>query len=209
MNDRLATLASEVYSDIEFDANLDEETRKEYETLVSAAFDKTVREMQAMGDDLKGESDEDLKALAKMVETKRKLVEEQAESVDLYGKKVSILTERVKRAAGKVEEEVEIMKGLQQQIQNDPLLRLSNYREQPLSRQVFLVGAFLFFIRGSTDGLTTLLSVGTSGKLDCFDGRDQIELIIFAVPWKTGATAGSAVTQIGVSIALLCVYLFL
>jgi len=159
MFDSIATIASKAFAGVEFDASLDDATRIEYEAEIAAEFDRTMREMEAMGEELKGENDEMLKALAEVAAKRRLEIEKEAVPIEEYERKVKTLTDRVKLASGNVEKEVETLKALQVELQTDPILRLSNYREQPLARKVFLAASLLFFLRGSFDGLTGLTSV--------------------------------------------------
>ena len=99
--------------------------------------------------------------------------------------KVELMMGRVEKERANVEKEVETLKGLQQQIDTDPLLKLSNFSNQPLPKQALLAASILSFIRGGGDAL----SVVTSGD--------------------PGAYAGSAVGQLGFALAAVSVYLFL
>ena len=74
--------------------------------------------------------------------------------------KVSGLVDCVKKESENVEREAASLRALQNQIKTDPLMSVSNFRDQPLPKKAALVAALLFFVRGGADGLSALNDPG-------------------------------------------------
>ena len=143
--------------------DIDEETSREYNAAISAEFDRTMQAMSDIGEELKRSNDEEYEELkAKSLKEKIKMFEEQQAEVVAYEDTVSALAERVRAESANVEREVATLSKFQDQLQNDPLLRLSNLREQPIHRQALLASSVLFFVRGGADAIS---AVGDPGPL--------------------------------------------
>ena len=177
------------FGEVDFETDLDDATRKVYEDAIAAEFDRNVKDLEAVGEELKGESEESLRILTKAAEKNLADAEAASATINEYEQRVRRMTDRVKQETDNVAREVETLKALRDEIKNDPLLRLSNFREQGIPKQASLAGALLLFIRGGADGLSYLGTLAMGG-----DG---------------GASyAQSAVLQVGLSLAALAFYLF-
>ena len=57
--------AKKAFGDMDFETELDEETKQLYEDAIAAEFDRSVKDLVAVGDELKGESKESMETLRK------------------------------------------------------------------------------------------------------------------------------------------------
>ena len=132
--------------------------------------------------DTPGMSEEESAAATAQREAEIKATMDQ---VGAYEKKVEMMVGRVQKETSNVEREVENLKNLQRTIDKDPLLRLSNFSNQPLPKQALLAASLLSFIRGGGDAL----SIVTSGD--------------------PGTYALPAAAQLGFALVAISAYLFL
>jgi hypothetical protein len=182
--------AKKAFGDMDFETELDEETKQLYEDAIAAEFDRSVKDLVAVGDELKGESKESMETLRKAAQANLAEAEASAAQIEQYGDRVKTMTARVKMETDNVAREVETLKALREEIRTDPLLRLSNFREQGVVKQAALAAAVLLFIRGGADGLSAATAVVTA-------------------PSAVGGYAQSGLLQVGASLAALAYYLFL
>ena len=126
----MSEAARKAFGDMKFETELDDETRKQYEEAIAAEFDRNVKELESVGDELRGESQQSLDNLKRAAEANMKEAEASAAQIEAYGKRVETMTERVKAETSNVAREVETLQALRDEMKNDPLLRLGNFREQ-------------------------------------------------------------------------------
>jgi hypothetical protein len=134
---------------------------------------------------------------------------------------------RVKAEAVSVEREVSTLRALQTQMASDPVLRVSNFRNQPLPKKALLVAALLFFVRGGADGISAVGDPGMHIETACGVVRTHFNwhvsvsrctslpfllaslALTFSLSHAAGVYGESALAQLGVSVAALAAYLFL
>ena len=153
---------------------------------MGAKFQEKIDEMQAAAQELKDAPVESSDADAQAAMRKREdQLQATASEFDAYESKVQSMMDRVRAETANVEREVETLQSLQKSIEDDPIIRLSNFGTQPLPKQALFAASLLAFVRGGGDAL----SVVTSGD--------------------PGTYALPAVAQLGFALAAIWAYAFL